>query len=201
MSEKHGWASPAPAGLVALGIACFTFYASLSGSVGPGAAPLMGCWLIGGFVIQFVVGVLELKEGNLTGGNVFLFFSAFFMLTGGLEMFVKFFASVNSWKLDARIDGWAWLVLLIILVFYAFAYYRQTAFVMNILVTLLTGAVFFIAFIDLQWIDGSVRMIPAYLLLVAGFVAIYMSAAIILNSAYEKSILPVGKPILGKKTS
>lgn len=196
LSQSKEWANPAPAGLVALAVACFIFYALLSGTVKPGALPLLGCWLIGGFVVQLVVGILELKEGALTGGNVFLFFSAFFMLVGGMEMFIKFFAGIYGWPIDATIDGWAWLVLLIILTFYTFAYFKQSALVMSILLVLLDIGVFFVTFIDIGWMSPAYKPFAAYFLLATGVCGIYMSSAIILNAAFGKTVLPVGKPIL-----
>lgn len=199
MEKKQEWANPAPAGLVALGVACFTFYALLSGKVTAGALPLMGCWLIGGFVVQLTVGIIELREGATTGGNVFLFFSAFFMLTGGIEMFIKFAASLKGWQLDATIDGWAWMVLFFVLLFYTFAYLRESNLVMNFILFFLDIGVFFVTFIDIAWLPASFKPAAAYGLMLAGILAIYLSAAIVLNKAYGKTILPVGKPLLGKK--
>jgi len=110
------WSNPTPAGLVALAVACFGFFALLTGKITAGALPLLGCWLLGGFIVQLVVALIDLKGGNTTGGNTFLFFSAFFMLVGGLEMMVKSFLSKTGLTLDARVDGWAWLVLAITLI-------------------------------------------------------------------------------------
>ncbi len=62
MSSNHEWANPAPAGLLALAMACFTFFALLSGKVEYLTIPLLGCWLIGGFVIQIMLGILELRK-------------------------------------------------------------------------------------------------------------------------------------------
>jgi hypothetical protein len=100
--QNMGWANPTPAGLVALAIACFGFFALLTGLVTPAASPLLGCWLLGGFVVQVVVGIIDLKGGNTTGGNTFIFFSAFFMLVSGGEMIFKFFMA-NS-KINASIN-------------------------------------------------------------------------------------------------
>ena len=155
MNEKHGWANPSPAGLVALAVACLTFSALFGGKISPGGLGLMGCWLFGGFIIQIVVAVIELKEGKTTGGNVFLFFSAFFMLTGALEMFLKYFAFINRWPMEAHVDGYAWAVLSIILLFYTIAYLRESPLVMNILVLMLDVAVFLIATMDLGWIAAA----------------------------------------------
>lgn len=197
MSVSKDWANPAPAGLVALAVACFCFYALLSGTVKtPGALPLLGCWLIGGFVVQVIVGLLELKEGALTGGNVFLFFSAFFMLAGGMEMFIKYFASINKWPIDATIDGWAWLVLFIILIFYQFAYFKQSTKVMGILLLVLTISVLFVTFIDIGWMSPAYKPAAAYGLLVTGILGIYQSAAMVLNPAFGRTILPTGTPLI-----
>ena len=75
-SDIHRWADPSPAGLVATALSCFVFFAMHSGRVEANAAPLLGIWLLGGFIVQVIVGLIELKHGNLIGGNVFLFYSA-----------------------------------------------------------------------------------------------------------------------------
>jgi len=83
MSSHGNWVGAGPAGLVALAVACFCFFALLTGRIDHSAIVIMGVWLIGGFVIQIITALLELKEGNLLGGNVFTFFSAYFMLIAG----------------------------------------------------------------------------------------------------------------------
>lgn len=196
MSGNGGWANPAPAGLVALAVACFCFYAVLSGSVAGTAVPLMACWLLGGFVIQFTVAVIELKEGALTGGNVFLFFSAFFMLTGGLEFLLKYFASVNGWPLDTHIDGYAWLVLWIVLILWTPAYLKQSPLVMSLVVLFLDIGVFFVAFMDGGWISHSYAPMAANFILAGGICGIYVASAIILNTCFGRAILPMPGPIL-----
>lgn len=74
MSEKKEWANPAPAGLVALAVACFIFYALLSGKVTVGALPLMGAWLLGGFLFRLSLELLNLKKETALG-VMFLHFS------------------------------------------------------------------------------------------------------------------------------
>ena len=182
MSGNKGWANPAPAGLVALAMACFTFYAVLTGKVDHSCIPLLGCWLIGGFVIQLVVGIMELLEGNSTGGNVFLFFSAFFMLVGGMEFFVKFLAHSNSWTMDARIDGWAWLSLAIALLLWTPAYFKAPL-VLTLIVLALDVAVPLIAFMDMGVIAKATwAPIAGYFLMISGLLALYLSGAIIVNT-------------------
>ena len=198
MNQINGvkeWSNPTPAGLVAFAVACFCFFALLSGRVTGAALPLMGCWLLGGCLIQIVVGIVDLKGGNTTGGNTFLFFSGFFMLTGGLEMLIKFTAAINSIKLDGHIDGWAWLALSFVIITWTPAFFK-TSFILNMIVLLLDIALPFIAFIDLGILAKTYSYIPAYTLLVAGVLGFYLSAAIIVNTAFGKQIYPSPGPLI-----
>lgn len=194
MSGSKGWANPAPAGLVALAMACFCFYALLTGKVDHSAIPLLGCWLIGGFFVQVIVAIIEILEGNTTGANVFTFFSAFFMLVGGLEFFVKFAASLNGWVIDSRIDGWAWLTLAIALLAWTPAYFKGS-FAMSLVVLALDVAVPLIALSDMKVISGFSNLAGNFLL-IAGILGLYVASAIILNTAFGKTVLPLGSPII-----
>jgi succinate-acetate transporter protein len=189
------WANPTPAGLVALAVACFCFFALLSGRVTHDSLPLLGCWLLGGFVVQFLVALVDLKSGNATGGNTFLFFCAFFMLVGGLEMLSKFYMSQSNMLFDARIDGWAWLVLSIVLIMWTPAFFK-TPLLLNLIVIGLDIALPFIAFIDLGILSKSFSAIPAWTLLFTGIIGIYLSAAIIVNGAYGRKIYPSPGPLV-----
>ncbi|ACV61708.1 conserved hypothetical protein [Desulfofarcimen acetoxidans DSM 771] len=196
MSKGHDWANPGPAGLVALAMACFTFFAIFTGRVSHGAIGLLGCWLIGGFVVQVIVALIELKEGNTTGGNVFLYFSAFFMLASGMELILKFFAAQYGWHIDAKIDGWAWLPLAIALIAFTPAYFKSPLSLL-VVVLALDPAVLMVALFDMGAIDKAVYApIAGKLLLTGGIFGLYTAAGIVLNTAYGKTIIPLGKPIV-----
>ena len=184
------WANPTPAGLVALAVACFCFFALLTNSVEKTALPLIGCWLLGGFVVQIVVGLLDLKSNNHTGGNTFLFFSAFFMLVGGLEMFVKYHGISTGVVFDSRIDGYAWLALTIVVYLWTPAFLKSFG-LLSLVVLALDVALPFIALIDLRVLPGTFSVVPAYALLAAALFAIYLGAAQIVNTAYGRKIYPV----------
>jgi hypothetical protein len=191
--DHHHFASPAPAGLVALAMACFTFGSIHTGLVAGTAAPILGCWLIGGFVVQFTVALIELRDGHMTGGNVFLFFSAFFMLTAGLEMFVKTILVTNGIKFDGRLDGWAWMTLSIALTLWAPAYLKSVKS-MTFLVAAVVPAAWIITLVDLGWIAKSYSMYDGYLLFIAGALGLYTASGMILNTAFGRTILPLGSP-------
>lgn len=184
------WANPTAAGLVALSVACFCFFALLTGSVEASAMPLMGCYLLGGFVIQLVVGLLDLKGGNHTGGNTFLFFSAFFMLVSGLEMFLKYSAVSQGAALDGRIDGFAWAALTLVVFLWTPAFFKPFG-LLSLIVLLLDIALPFIALTDLGILDKSYSLISAWSLLGAGLVAIYLCAAQVVNTAFGRVVYPL----------
>ncbi len=184
------WSNPTAAGLVALAVACVCFFALLNGYIETSAMPLIGCWLLGGFVIQIIVGLLDLKGGNHAGGNTFLFFSAFFMLVGGLEMLLKYNAILAGNPLDARIDGYAWSILTIVVYLWTPAFFKKFS-LLSVIVIFLDIALPFIALIDLQLIGSEFAFIPAWSLLISGLVAVYMSAAIVVNTAFGKKIYPM----------
>jgi len=184
------WSNPTPAGLVALAIACFCFFALLNGFVEESAMPLVGCWLIGGFVVQLIVGLLDLKGGNYAGGNTFLFFSAFFMLVGGMEMFVKYNGLMSGTPVDTRIDGYAWLVLTLAVYLWTPAFLKSFN-LLSLVVLALDVALPFITLTDLKVLPASFSVIAAYALLAAALLAIYLSAALVVNTAFGRKIYPV----------
>jgi succinate-acetate transporter protein len=197
MSEHgQGWADPSPAGLVALALALICFYAVLGGHVQATAAPLVGLWLLGGFVVQLVVALIELKKGATTGGNAFLFFSGIFMLVGGLGFIFKYFAAINKWPIDVTIDGYAWLILALALIVWTPAYLKTAPMLMSLLVLMLDVGISLIAFMDLHLLSHSVAIIPAYMCIIGAAISLYLSAAIMINTAFGKSVLPIHGPII-----
>ena len=91
MTQEHSFVTPQPAGLAALAVAVFGFAPVFLGWVDTSCLPLLAAWLIGGFVVQLIVAIVELKDHNITGGNVFLFFCAFFMLAAAISVFAKWY--------------------------------------------------------------------------------------------------------------
>jgi len=189
-AQPKEWANPTPAGLVGLAVACACFFALLTGMVKPSAMPLIGCWLIGGFVIQFVVALFDLKERNHAGGNTFLFFSAFFMLAGGLEMFFKWKAIEAGAPLDTTIDGFAWAVLMAVVWLWTPAFFKKFS-LLSVIVALLDIALPFLVLLDFKVLGGNWGYVPASLLLGCAAVAVYLCSATVVNKAFGKKIYPL----------
>ncbi|MDR1066733.1 MAG: hypothetical protein LBL35_04800 [Clostridiales bacterium] len=184
---QKDWANATPAGLVALAVVCAGFFALLSGRVDHSATPLLGCWLIGGFVAQFIVAIIDLKSRSLTGGNTFLYFTCFFMLATGLEMFVKFNADT---PLDARLDGYAWGVLAIVTWLWTPAFFTKFS-LLSIVVLLLDIALPILALTDLKILGPEYSPIAAWALLGDSLVALYLASGMIVNSAFGKKVYPM----------
>jgi succinate-acetate transporter protein len=158
----------------------------------------MGMWMLGGFVVQVIVAVIELMKGNTTGGNVFTFFSAFFMLTTGLELIFKYFAAMNGWSMDARVDGWAWLALTASLTLWTPSYFKSAKSMLMVVLLVLPG-LWIITFTDMGVWPKTLSPVAAWFLFAAGWAAIYTAAAVVLNTAFGRSVLPTGAPLIKPK--
>lgn len=200
MLNNKEWAAPGSAGLVALAVACFGFFAVLSGTVKPTAVPVLGLWLLGGFVVQISVAIIELRKGIVTGGNVFLFFAAFFMFVGGFEFIFKYLVALNGWPVDFTIDGWLWLPLWISLMLWTLAYLKESPAIMSLVVLLLDVGVFFVTFMDMGVLPRTWAPVAAYFLLGAGVFALWVAAAGIVNNAFGHAVLPMPGPMIKSST-
>jgi len=194
--QEHTFANPGPAALGALAIACFAFFAILTGKVSHSAAPIVACWLVGGAVCQIVAGVMELKDHNISGGNVFLFFGSFFMLVTALSMSTKYGLHAAGLTFDARVEGWCWLAGAGFLIAMTPCYLKAPKL-------LFWGLVMAdIALICLALIDLKLTMLPlhlmatvaGWLILGVGFIGLYLGGAIAINTTFAKPILPTTTP-------
>lgn len=198
MSESNGApqaANPTPAGLVALAVAAFSFFAMLSGAVEPSARLFAGIWLLGGFVVQLVVALADLRAGSTAGGNTFLFFAAFFMLVSGVLLLLKWWTAHSGIEIDGRIDGYVWIVLTASLILWTPAFLKSNK-LLALVVIFLDCALPFITLMDLQVLPGSVSMVPAIFMLLAGILAVYLAAAMVVNSTFGKTVFPIPGPFI-----
>ena len=196
MAQEHSFASPSPAGLAALAVACFGFAAVFLGKVGLGGLPLLAAWLIGGFVVQITTAVIELKDHNIAGGNVFLFFAAFFMLAAALSVFAKFMLHVYGMKPQAYVEGWCWLAGAAFLTAVTPAYLKGSK-IFFLAVVMADIVLWILCFLDLGLADPKLfKPIAAYLLIAIGVIGIYLAGATVCNTVFGKSIYPVPKPFV-----
>jgi succinate-acetate transporter protein len=192
MSKDHSFVSPGPAGLGALAVACFGFGAVFSGKVGLGGLPLLSAWLIGGGIVQYTVAVMELKDHNMTGGNVFLFFSAFFMFGAALSVLAKYLmlsGVIGAVKPDSMVEGFCWMAGAAFLTAVTPAYLKSPT-PLFLIVLLLDIVLWMIVGLDMGHFGAELKPIVGYLLYAAGWIAIYLVAAIVNNHIFDRIVLP-----------
>jgi len=194
MAHEHSFASPGPAGLGALAVACFGFAAVFLGLVKVEGLPILFAWLVGGGVVQYTTAVIELKDHNITGGNVFLFFSAFFMFGASLSVLSKFFMIKFGMAPHAYVEGWTWMAGAGFLTAVTPAYAKSNA-LLFITVILIDIALWCIVFLDLGKMDPAIgKPIVAWILVFSGWAGVYLAGAVVCNTVYGKVIYPVPKP-------
>ncbi|NRZ50540.1 succinate-acetate transporter protein [Clostridium beijerinckii] len=110
-------------------------------------------------------------------------------------MLIKFNAVTNGISLDTRMDGWAWLVLSISLIMWTPAFLK-TPLVLSLIILALDLSSLCISLIDLGVLPKIFSNIPAFGLLIAGILGIYLAAAIIVNTAFGRQIYPSPGPII-----
>ena len=184
--------------MAALGVAAIGFAFSFLGKVPVDGLPLLGAWMLGAFLIQFLTAIVELKEGHLTGGNVMLFFSAFFMLATAVGMFVKFLMIKNGMTPASVVEGYLWLSGATFLTLLTPAYLKNSSALMFIMVLAVDFALWMIVGIDTKWFGNpaTLKPIAAYILLIVGFMGNYLAGAGLVNAAFGRSILPIPGPVI-----
>lgn len=194
--EHHG-ATPGPAGLVAFAVACYTFFGVFIGFVPATGLPMLAAWLLGGFVVQIIVANKELDHGELLGGNVFCFFQGFFMLTGAISSFMKWLCLTIGATYDVRVEGLGWSACTLALILWSPAYFKKSNGTFSLAIISTDVALVLISLKDLGFISGAVvAKTIAFALLIAGTLGIYVASAMQLNTAFEKTVLPLLPPLI-----
>lgn len=197
MAQEHSFANPAPCGLGALAMACFTFWAIFTGKVTHACIPVLACWMVGGGICQLTAGLIELKDHNIVGGNVFTFFAAFFMFTTALSLATKYGLHTAGLPMDTRIEGWAWLAGACFLIVMTPCYLKSPA-ILFFAVVLIDIALLCIVCLDLK-LDinrASFAAVAGWTLFIAGWIGIYLAGAISMNTQFGRVILPTTSPIV-----
>jgi len=197
MSQEHSFATPAPAGLGALAVACFGFSAVFLGNVALEGLPLLAAWLVGAGIVQYTAGAIELKDHNITGGNVFTFFAAFFCFGAALSVFAKFMMIKFGMKPAIYVEGWCWLAGASFLTLLTPAYAKSNFFLF-LLVICIDILLWIIVGLDTGWYGDPAIFKPvvAYLLIASGCLGLYLAGAIVCNTVYGKPIFFVPGPLV-----
>jgi succinate-acetate transporter protein len=196
MAQEHTFATPAPAGLGALAVACFGFAAVFLGWVKAEGLPILFAWLVGGGVVQYTVAVMELKDHNITGGNVFLFFSAFFMFGASLSVLAKFLMIKFGMAPHVYVEGWTWMAGAGFLTAVTPAYLKANKLIF-LLVIMIDIVLWCIVGLDLGKMDPAVgKPIVGWLLVASGWIGVYVAGAVVCNTVFGRVIYPIPAPFV-----
>ena len=210
LKSQSSFANPIPAGLGSLSVACFAFGAVYLEKVTLAGYPLLAAWLIGGGIVQVITAIIELKNKNITAGNVFLFFSAFFMFSASLSVLAKFAmillvkngmvsASLFDFTSYKIIEGYCWVGGASFITIIIPSYVKAAPRPLTIMIVLLTTCLWIIAGLDLQIIHDSEKFwhhCVGYLAIISGFLAIYIVGAVCNNTVFEKEVMPLFVPVV-----
>jgi succinate-acetate transporter protein len=175
-------------------MACFLFFALLTGQVDGSAAPLLATWLVGGAICQIAAGLIELKDHNISGGNLMLFFGTFFMIVGAVELITKTILAKNGMTFDSRIDGWGWLCAFLVLVCFTPCYLKSNKVFFWTVIFADIG-VLCLALAELH-IATFLAPFAGWSLLLTGLGALYLVAATLINTTFGKPVIPLPDPYI-----
>ena len=187
--ERVGWtvADPAPLGLAGFAMTTFVlsmFNASLVSSAGEPV--VFGLAFAYGGLAQLLAGMWEFRNGNTFGALAFSSFGAFWL---SLFVFEVFFADTIPAADAGHAVGlylWAWAIFTTCMFF---ASLRTTAAVA--LVFLLLATTFVLLAIGASGAHETVTHWGGYIGLATAAAAWYASFAVVLNSTFRRTVLPV----------
>lgn len=191
MSEKFVMqdspvADPGPMGLAGFGLTTFCLSAINAGLVAKEALGIViALAIIYGGIIQLLAGMWEFKKNNVFGATAFSSYGAFWIAFAIFEM-----GNILKW-FNIPEQG----VFLFLLAWTIFTFYMWIGtFALNkALITVFSSALITFILLDLGAAGIPLaHTIGGYLGLVTAFSAWYASAAGILNTVYNRIVLPIG---------
>jgi uncharacterized protein len=181
-----GWGDPFPLGLASFGISALVLAAIMSGMLDPGATPVvLPLALALGFGTELVAGIVHLRRGETFPGLVFTAYAGFWL---SYALLVQFYGAQITAD-AANATGWFLLAWGIFSTYMLLAALRTNTTTIAIFVLL--TAVFYLNAIASFAGSTGLGHFAGYLLVVDAALALYASAAIIVNTTWERDVLPV----------
>jgi|GEM_PF-2254845 len=191
--ESTKIASAGPASFAGISLVLFLMFVSLIGLVTPAAALPIGIFAIAVGAINLIGAVFDHLNGE-SAGNIGVVFGVLFFVTGaGVWNVVQYFAGLRGWPLDPTIIGWVYLWLGAILLLWAPVLFRAP-YTLSLPVALLGVMVVVMGAVQLGWMPASLMTAVAYGFLVNAILYLYSAVAILINTTYQRAVLPLPAP-------
>jgi len=189
--QNSAFANPAPLGLIGFGLTTVILSLINAGVLPKGGEPVVLplAFAFGG-LIQMMAGLMEFRTGNTFGTVVFLSYGAFWwwfallVLLGGHGVLDL---SLAGSTIAVTLIGWGVFTLCMWI-----ATFRLSKALFLVFLTLWI-TFFLLGFGDLFSAPGLSRA-GGWMGLVCGLLAMYTSFAIVVNSTFCKTVLPLGAP-------
>ncbi|MGD9959584.1 acetate uptake transporter [Nocardioides sp.] len=177
---------PFPLGLASFGISALVLASVMSGLIDPLATPaVLSLALALGFFTEAIAGVLHFMRGETFAGMVFTTYAGFWL---SYALLVQFYAPMVTAD-AAAITGMFLLAWAIFSTYMLLAALRTNLTTIAIFVVLC--AVFYLAAFGAFASSTGLGHLAGYLLIVDALLALYASAAIIVNTTWDRTVLPV----------
>jgi len=180
------FANPAPLGLGGFALTTFVLNVHNAGLIDIGAALPLG--LFYGGLAQLVAGFLEFRTGNTFGMTAFASYGAFWIALAGMVLM-----QMNKWVPAEASKGWL-LTTLVAWTIFTFVLWIATFRHSKALVWVFTTLLILFGLLDVAVKTGNPMLthIAGWEGIFCACTAWYLMAAIILNEAYGRVVLPVG---------
>ncbi len=183
---RPGWGDPFPLGLASFGISALVLASVMSGLIDPLATPaVLSLALALGFTTELIAGIIHFQRGETFPGLVFTAYAGFWL---SYALLVQFYGPMVT--ADAAAITGMFLLAWAIFSSYMLLAAVRTNLTTIIIFTLLCG-VFYLAAFGAFLESAGLGHAAGYILIVDALVALYASAAVIVNTTWERTLLPV----------
>jgi succinate-acetate transporter protein len=181
-----GWGDPFPLGLASFGISAIVLASVMSGVLDAAATPaVLSLALALGFGTELVAGVIHFRRGETFPALVFTAYAGFWL---SYVLLVQFYAPQVTAD-AAAITGMFMLAWAIFTTYMLLAALRTNTTTVAIFAIL--TAVFYLGALGSFLENEGLGHLAGYLLFVDAAIALYASAAVIVNTTWDKAVLPL----------
>ena len=180
------WGDPFPLGLASFGISALVLATVMSGIVDAAALPaVLPLALALGFATELVAGLVHFRRGETFPALVFTAYAGFWL---SYALLVQFYGPMVT-------SGGAAITGMFLLAWAVFTSYMLLAALRTntttIVIFVLLAGVFYLAAFGSFLGSAALGRTAGYVLILDALVALYASAAIIVNTTWDRTVLPV----------
>ena len=180
------WGDPFPLGLASFGISALVLATVMSGIVDAAALPaVLPLALALGFATELVAGLVHFRRGETFPALVFTAYAGFWL---SYALLVQFYGPMVT-SGGAAITGMFLLAWAVFTTYMLLAALRTNT--TTIVIFVLLAGVFYLAAFGSFLGSAALGRTAGYVLILDALVALYASAAIIVNTTWDRTVLPV----------